>query len=226
VFCKLGEYEKSLQFYQRAQKILMEHLAAASPVGQRKNSQLNVDLQKQAEWNPYMLDCLKQEGNVFVQLEQFEKAEQNFEKALKICQSIFGEKNAITAETYMQIAGLFSRKQNKKAQHFYQKALSIFDFLYGKDNFHSADIYNNMASTYESDGDLLMAEKMCQKALQIKLMYHNQGSDSIAQVYMNMGALKLKQTSYVEALQYYEKSYAIFKKLGFTINRQEMLTTI
>ena len=60
VFFRLGIYQKSLHFYQRAQDLLIELASSESP----SNKKISAALQRQeaihnSEWNPYLLDCLK-----------------------------------------------------------------------------------------------------------------------------------------------------------------------
>ena len=46
------------------------------------------------------LDFEKSKGNVFICQKEFDKAEEQFMKALKICQEVYGDKSVITAEVY------------------------------------------------------------------------------------------------------------------------------
>ena len=69
---KLKEFPEALKYYQKAESYL---------------------LKQHGEQNPINLDCLKSIGNIYLQIDELDKATINFNQALKICQTIFGEKN-------------------------------------------------------------------------------------------------------------------------------------
>lgn len=79
VFYKLGKFNTALNYYDKAQHIIMQDMS---------------------ESNPTMLGCLKAKGNIYITKGEIQKAEETFTKAISICQTIFGEKNINTAETY------------------------------------------------------------------------------------------------------------------------------
>ena len=159
---KLKEFPASLNYYEKAEAYL---------------------LKQHGEHHPMTLDCLKSIGNIYLQIDELEKANKNFNQALKICQTIFGEKNVQTGETYRQIGDLYNKKGQSKGIQYYEKAKSIYEYLYGPDNVHIAVIYNNIGGLYERLQEYDKAEELCLKALKIKQSLHGQESLDLANIY-------------------------------------------
>lgn len=189
VFYKLGQLTTALSYYDRAQQLIMQDMS---------------------ESNPTMLGVLKAKGNLYITRGDIEKAEEIFSKAVNICQTIFGEKNINTAETYRQIADLYNKKDTDKAIYYYQKAENIFEYLYGSDNINQAVILNNLGGLYERLGDMQKAEELCVRALQIKLHFADKADTlDFASIYMNLASIKTRNFKLEEAFAFLKKAYDI-----------------
>jgi tetratricopeptide (TPR) repeat protein len=75
-------------------------------------------------------------------------------KALAIREKALGEEHPDTAETYNNIALVYSRQDDyPRALEWYYKALAIQEKALGKEHPRTTIIYNNIAEVYSRQGD-------------------------------------------------------------------------
>ncbi|CDW91331.1 protein kinase domain containing protein [Stylonychia lemnae] len=204
MFSRMKDYQKSLKYYQQANELLLKEYGVYEPIN---------------------LECLQAIGNIYLQLEELDKATTFFNQALEICQTIFGERNVKTAETYRQFADLFNKLKSSKAIFYYEKAKSIYEFLYEADNIHCVVIFNNLGGLYLHLNDQAKAEEMCLRSLAIKRKLQVEDNLDVAYIYQNLSRIKIKEQNMVEALRYMQLAYDIkLNKLG--PQHQETLDTL
>eukprot|EP00347_Sterkiella_histriomuscorum_P011172 403373474 len=184
-------------------------------------SALDLMIEEHGQDHPNNIELMKNIGNIHIQNRDFEKANEIISKALKISQTIYGERNTFTAETYRQMGDILSQANQDEALQKYQKALKIYQSIYGSDSIHSVVIYNNMAGMFLASKDLQKSEEYCQKSLDISLQQSiQQDSLNIASIYENYCKVKLAQQNFPQALEYAQKSFTIRNKLLTTFHTE------
>ncbi|CAH1990896.1 unnamed protein product [Acanthoscelides obtectus] len=115
--------------------------------------------------------ALDEQGNMYLQLQYLEEAEQLHRAALALSQKSFGEDNVQTAKHYGNLGRLYqSMKMYDEAERMHVKAIMIKEELLGKDDYevglstgHLASLYNYHMKRYRD------AEKLYLRSLEINL---------------------------------------------------------
>ena len=129
-------------------------------------------------------------------------------KALQMAQQL-NYTNGI-AESYRIIGvGRDYNGEPEKAIESYLNALSFFQST--KNLSGQAKVYNNIGNLYR-DNDYDKALEYLRQALKIAMEIKDEGI--MPSVYLNIGNVYMRQKDYYKALGEYEKSQALFKKLG------------
>ena len=144
VYHTQGNYEKALEYYEKALVIQEKVLGKEHPNTAATYNNIAVVYKKQ--------------GN-------YEKALEYYEKALVIKEKVLGEEHPSTATTYNNMAGVYDDQgRYEKALVYYEKALVIREKVLGKEHPDTATTYNNLAGVYEEQGKYEKAVEYYEKA--------------------------------------------------------------
>ncbi|MFP5265444.1 MAG: tetratricopeptide repeat protein [Blastocatellia bacterium] len=130
----LGEYKKSLQYYEDSLAIRLGLLGQDDP--ETATSYGNV-------------------GGAFGDLGDYKQQLEYAQKSLQIRLHLFGEGHPETATSYSNVGSAFGDSGDYKQQlDYHQKSLQIHLRLFGEDHPHTALSYNNLGVAYEAQGDI------------------------------------------------------------------------
>ena len=88
-------------------------------------------------------------GNLYIELQKFERAKQYHEKALFIRRNSYGEKHADVGSSYNSLGLVYSGLNKKnQAKEYYEKAISIAREMYGEKHIDLAAGYSNLGLLY------------------------------------------------------------------------------
>ncbi|MDR2171616.1 MAG: tetratricopeptide repeat protein [Planctomycetaceae bacterium] len=150
-------------------------------------------------------------GNEHYAKKEFDKAIENYQKAIDLLATDENKKPLINATLYSNI-GLATMQLNNLAKAFewHQKALAIREKELGKNHPDTANSYNNIGIIYSRQGDYDKAEKFYTDALNIytELPYYQ--TPAFADICNNIGVLYYKQKKHIEALESLTQAYKIY----------------
>ena len=145
VYQAQGDYEKALEYYEKAQAI--------------KEKVLGKD-------HPSTAGTYNNMAGVYEDKGDYEKALEYYEKAQAIREKVLGKEHPSTATTYNNMAVVYQAQGDyEKALEYYEKAKAIREKVLGKEHPDTASTYNNMAVVYEDKGDYEKALEYYEKAL-------------------------------------------------------------
>ena len=140
---------------------------------------------------------------------EIEKADEMFEKAMKMNIEIYGEKGPYVANSYHSKGNSHFEQQNyEKALEWYTKALNLQLEIFG-DEPHPvlADSYSDIGGSNKALGNIEKAEQMYNKALEYRLhIFGNKSHPAVAKNYILLGNL------YDQCRKDYEKAEEMFTK--------------
>ncbi len=147
-------------------------------------------------------------GGVYEARGDYQQAQQYFNKALSIYQTI-NEYSLDVATCYNCLGSSLSHVGNyDEALKYLKKALELRVSIEGDQSLNSALSYNNIGSIYSSLGNYQDALSYFQKALNIRLKF-GVDTENIASSYHNLGSLMSKLGEYSKAIEYFEKAISI-----------------
>ena len=131
---------------------------------------------------------------------EYRKAQELYEKALKISERVLGEEHPDTATGYNNLAHVYeSQGEYGKAEGLYRKALEISERVLGEEHLDTATSYNNLAGVYASQGEYGKAEGLYEKALEIRERVLGEEHPSTATGYNNLAYVYESQGEYGKA---------------------------
>lgn len=235
--CNSGEYEKALNYLNKAYSII--------------NGKLDVN--DNAFGLLYNLfGCVNQK------LANYQEALNNFQKALEIYAKNMGDSHHYVAETYDFIGQLYLEMGNvADSQEYYKKSYEIYNeyyeepikefgkaskflgnilfatyeyksaikaFLnaemnfrkaYNDDNPYIVNCYNNLGKAHNKIGDYVVALDYLNKANSVIKKTRSDNVVNLAEIYNNLGETYLNMGEYRKGLEYFSKAeQKLFAKLG------------
>jgi tetratricopeptide (TPR) repeat protein len=163
-----------------------------------------MDLSKGCEKDPeaakFIADAYNAKGDIYLRRGDWEKAMENFRKALelaKIMQYDSGEAEAARLIGYVNWRlGSFS-----KADDFFKKALAIAEEINDMDV--QGKTYIDLGNLENESGNLDKAQTYYNKAL--KLLEKVDDKYELARVYNNMGDICIKRQDWTSGIKYFER---------------------
>jgi tetratricopeptide (TPR) repeat protein len=144
----------------------------------------------------------------------YNRALEEFKKAVIISESLYGKEHSKTANCYNNLGVVYGNKGDyDKAISNYKKALAIDLKALGPEHQGVAIDYNNLGVTYRSKGDYDRAISYCEKALAIRLKVLGSENPNVATSYNNLGTAYQYKGDYNRAIFYCEKALAIRLKI-------------
>lgn len=192
VYDNQGEYDKALEYFERAHSI--------------KEMALGAD-------HPDLATTYNNIGSIYDNKGDYPKALVYYEKARDL-QKNHPDQYSSLANTYNNIGLVYDNQEDyDKAIENYELSKDIRLRLFGKDHLSLANVYNNIGSIYDKQGDFENAFECYNKARMIEEKIYGKNHPQLATTYSNIGLLYSSQGDYVKALKYYEKARVIEEKV-------------
>jgi signal transduction histidine kinase len=152
----------------------------------------------------YVADLL---GESYSALKQDEKAQEYYDKALKIREKLDDPNELINS--YESLAGFhFHKKEYEQARAYWQKALSIYQDLDNKEGI--AMTYLSLGESHFEEGDFAETLPLYQKALALESYLNEEGK---AFLFHQLGKLYVQNNENEKALDYLNKALELAKKI-------------
>ena len=191
VYHKLGDYDKALEYHNKALEIKKDVLGEDHP--NTAHSYNNI-------------------GNVYRNLGDYDKALEYHFKGLEIKKDVLGENHCDTAGSYNNIGLVYYRLRDyDKALEYQNKALEIKKDVLGENHRDTATSYNNIGVVYDYLGDYDKALEYYNKALEIRKEVLGENHYETATSYGNLGIVYKNLGNYDKALGYHNKALEITK---------------
>lgn len=194
VYDNQGEYDKALEYYERAHSI-------------RQKVHGNND--------PTLATTYNNIGSIYDNQGDYSKALEYYQKARDILRNTQKKDlRALLANIYNNIGLVYDNLEDyEKALENYRAAQSIRIQVLGKDHPSLANILNNIGSVYDKQGEYEEAMKCYKKALVYEEKYYGREHPQVATTYNNIGLVFCNEGNFEKALEYYEKARVIEEKL-------------
>ena len=93
--------------------------------------------------------CMSKIAYLLRYIAEYKKAEELYEKALRIRERVLGEEHPSTATSYNNLAGVYaSEGEYKRALIFYRKSYNILLLKFGQNHPYTQIVYENMQQVY------------------------------------------------------------------------------
>lgn len=145
----------------------------------------------------------------------YHQAQPYYEKAIKLNKAVYGENHPYIAEDYYNFASNFSFiGENYLALQYFKKGLNIMKSTYSDSDAPLGIFYEGIGNQNRRLGKLDLALKNYQKALKIYTESYGENDFSTANILSNIAyGVFLQKEDYKSALEYYNKSYNIRKRI-------------
>ena len=192
-FDDLADYNKALEYYEKALAIYEEILGKEHPLTALAYNNIAAIYDKQGNYGKALEYC---------------------EKALAIREKVLGTEHPDTATTYDNIAAVYGKQDDYgKALEYCEKALAIREKVLGTEHPDTATTYNNIGIVYEYKYDYEHALEYYGKALSIREKFLGTEHPYTATTYNNIASVYRAQGDYEYALEYFVKSLTIRVKV-------------
>ncbi|MBR1928226.1 MAG: tetratricopeptide repeat protein [Paludibacteraceae bacterium] len=182
----MGQYQKALDYYQRAQRHASEN-------------------------SEQMFTVLGEIGQTYLYLKDFSSANNYFSKALSIAENIQTNTPENKAEIYNSISQLYYFQDDyKQAQQYQTKALDIFIKKYGNSHKRVAAAHSNLGAIYLKQNKLKAAQQEFKAAIDIEEAINKNPSKNLAAYYNNYASLCLYQNELEEAEKHFQKAFDMY----------------
>ena len=153
-------------------------------------------------------------GNLYIELQMYERAKDYHEKALTIRRTLNGENHPDVGSSYNSLGLVYSSLEEKnQAKEYYEKALSIAREVYGEKHVDLAAGYNNLGLFYSDIGQHKEAKEYHEHALIIGREIYGEEHPEVATIYPNLAFDHRWLKQYKEAKECDEKALMIRKTI-------------
>ena len=153
-------------------------------------------------------------GNLYIELQMYERAEDYHVKALTIRRHIYGENHPDVGSSYNSLGLVYSGLGVKnQAKEYYEKAVSIAMEVYGETHVDLAAGYNNLGLFYSDTGQHYEATEYFEKALIIGREIYGEEHPEVATIYHNLAFDHRWLKEYKEAKECDERALMIRKTI-------------
>ncbi|MFC1849539.1 tetratricopeptide repeat protein [candidate division CSSED10-310 bacterium] len=160
--------------------------------------------------HPHIVPLLNSIAEVYLNMIQFEMADQYLNKALQIKEDQPDEYDMDIANIYNNMGSLYwLRGEHASAVELYKKAIDLVVKLKGFNNQYVAVSYNNLGSVYTSQGDHDRAIEYYNKAITISEDLLGENHPGTASIYSNIGNSSFQKGDIEKAVVLQEKALAI-----------------
>jgi CHAT domain-containing protein/Tfp pilus assembly protein PilF len=163
------------------------------------------------EWEK-AVQCYIHLGDNYQQLEDFEKAREELDKALILTRTQLGYKHLELAKSFQKIGYKYlSSGQYDRAIEMYEKALLIQLEILGKDHAEVAKTYNSISLAYWNKGDSQRAHQNYNKSFSIKLRQFQGVDFDVKRKYKMLDGKASRKGRFSQARNYFERSLAAYR---------------
>ena len=153
-------------------------------------------------------------GASYYKNKEYDKAIENYQKALEISERSLAENDPNIARNYNDLALAYDKKKDfDKAIEFYQRAIYIDLQTVGENNIIVATNYNNLGTAFFNKKYYNKAIENFENAIAIDLKTVGKNDRNTASHYGNLGFAYLKNNDKKNALKSFQKVVDISKKL-------------
>jgi len=129
-------------------------------------------------------------GDVYSNVGKHEEAKDQYDKALMICSTTYGESHPSTAIIYQKLGLVYHHTgQYKQAKDLFEKALDIHTSIYGQENSTVASLFYYLGGVHNTIGKYKEAKRLHEKALAINKMIHGEEHADVADSYSQLGVV-------------------------------------
>lgn len=236
---KMGRYEESLDYYERALELQMLYnnefsigiagvynniishyidVRDYSEALSRSNELLTLIDSSENKDSPAMIETrgiLKHNiAGIYAQANRLDEAEQLMEENLRFTLDQYGHYSIYTYSCYNSLGWLYDRTmRSEKAIEMYNEAMDIVLTLYGSNHIEVAAVYSNISSAYENIGQNKVAWEYAEKALDIRRKLLGNMHPDVALSLHNIGTLFIGNELFDEALPYLKEAEQIREKI-------------
>jgi tetratricopeptide (TPR) repeat protein len=219
-----GDYEKAIEYYEKALEILQKTLPSNHPnwatsynnigilyknMGENSKAlsfyEKSLEIQ-QKTLPPNHPDLAASYGNIgemYNDMGEYSKALSLCEKTLEIEQKALPPNHPSLAISYGNIGGVYKNMgEYSKALSFYEKTLQIQKKTLPPNHLSLATSYNNIGLVYYNMGENSKALSFHEKALEIQQKTLPPNHPSVATSYNNIGLMYYKMGEYSKAVSY------------------------
>ena len=155
-------------------------------------------------------DSLSYLANLYLEVDNYDKAEPFLLQALSIQRKILGENHPEVANTLNNLATLYSRRKDlSKAESLLREALQIKLSTLGEQNLDVATSLNNLGMLYSSTGKYTQAQSLLQQALEIERSTLGEQHPDVAIVLSNLALLYKTMGDYAQAEPLFKQALQI-----------------
>ncbi len=189
IYIKKQEFEKSLDFFQKALLLQIKLLGTD---------------------NSDVADTYSNMGNVYFYQSKYDKAIKLWIKALDIRKKLFGEGTKSVSDSYNNIAYAYQIKSDYESSlKYYFKSIEIRKKIFGENHIILSDSYINIGIVYLEKSEYDTALKYYNKALEIREAISGEMHPKVADCYNNIGTVFYYKHEYDYTLEYLKKALDI-----------------
>ncbi|GEM_PF-3568237 len=181
-----GDYDKALEFF---------------------NQSLAIQLEQVGQTHADVAALYNNMGNIYHVKKDFQRALSLAHKSLTIKRELLGENHIDVATSYNNIGLVYEdMTEYDEAIAHYRKALAIERDILGQDHPNIALYYHNIGCVYHKKGDDRRAITHLTRALSLRHRVFGEKHPDLAVSYQELGKVFLRQQSFDQALESYQKS--------------------
>jgi tetratricopeptide (TPR) repeat protein len=182
------------------------------PAAEVAEKAMNAALDEFGLEHPDIATALNNLAIVSKDLEEYDKAESLFNRALEIRKKLYGCEHQLVAQSLNNLGDLFLDKgEYDRAEVFLSQALEIKQRVLGESDAAVVPTLNNMAMIHLKREHYALAEPFFKKALAIHESLATPDDVSVACIFNNLAFLYSAQKQYSEAEKYYLKALGIYE---------------
>jgi tetratricopeptide (TPR) repeat protein len=186
------------------------------------NAQLAIKLAKDNRLRKEEWESLKMLGYYYLYESDYDKAIALFERCLIICESL-KDTSGIIDQHFMIGQGWYFKSMYGKAMKYYQKGLAMA--RQQNDSLHMANLLYEIGWTHYSQGNLKLSLTAFLDALRIQEKLPDD-ENSMNSLYNAIGNIYFEFSDFSKAMDYYQKSLDINKKLKNNLSEAHTINNI
>ena len=160
----------------------------------------NLSRDEYGEESPEYAISLNNLAALYLENNEYNKAEPLLDEAIKIEKSLFKENHPDTVASLNNIARVYQQQgRDNDAQRIFKQVLEIHNKHFGELNPHTADIINNLAGTYQKLEMYEKSEELHNKALTIRRQTLPKNHPNIANSLYNLSRVYQDQGRFEDA---------------------------
>lgn len=158
--------------------------------------------------------CYQNIGVMYSNMEQFEKALENYEKAESILKKIYGELYEGLGDLYISYGLIYEQRGDySTALDYVKKAYDIMQQTESPQKNFVNRVYTLIGNVYSDIGDYAHAEEFLLKAVEHAEKEYEEFSQQRGIAYQNLGRIKKLQRQFAPAMELYQRALRVYQKI-------------